>query len=290
MIFTQIIQKVVNVLFWGLLVANLASAAPNEPANFDHRLQKLERLLDSQTLMQMLSRIEQLQQQVQVLQGEVEQQTHTVGELKRRQRDLYMDLDKRINQVIKPQSTPPPGTPNEQVPPITQHLSGGDQNGLVIQSQSSDQNISNCVNGQCVTANTPESSQDMILERQQAYDRALSLLKKKQYKKAIGAFESFLVKYPNGDFSDNAQYWLGEGSYVLQDYGVAIERFKLILTKYPQSSKVPDAMLKIGFVYYELKDYKNAKMMLTQTSEKFAGTSVARMAHARLLKIRKENH
>ncbi|MEE8055974.1 MAG: YbgF trimerization domain-containing protein, partial [Gammaproteobacteria bacterium] len=69
------------------------------PSNVDQRLNKVERLLESQGLLDMLSQLESLQKEMQRLRGEIEVQTHTLEQIKQRQRDLYVDLDKRLQRT-----------------------------------------------------------------------------------------------------------------------------------------------------------------------------------------------
>ena len=50
------------------------------------------------------------------------------------------------------------------------------------------------------------------------YDAAFDLIKSKDFDKASQAFNAFLRKYPNSQYSGNAQYWLGEDVYKRQGY------------------------------------------------------------------------
>ena len=85
------------------MAAGTAQAAPLAPAaaptpqlSAEQRLARLERMLDNQGLVDLLVRLESLQAEVQRLRGEVEVQTHTIAELKKRQRELYLDIDRRL--------------------------------------------------------------------------------------------------------------------------------------------------------------------------------------------------
>ena len=112
-------------------------------------------------------------------------------------------------------------------------------------------------------------------------------MKQGLYDRAIKAFRTFLVKYPDSGLADNAQYWIAEGNYVLRNYKLALEEFTKVMN-YPQSSKAPDALLKIGYVHYELGAYDKARKTLGEVQSRYPGTSVAKLAAVRLDKMKKE--
>ena len=59
----------------------------------------MEQLLNSQGLVDLLLKVESLQTELQRLQGQNEEQLHALQELKQRQRDLYIDIDRRLLQL-----------------------------------------------------------------------------------------------------------------------------------------------------------------------------------------------
>lgn len=83
------------------LVCVLVCAMPSAHAADDQavllaRLTKLERQIDSTGLVELLRQLESLQEQVRALQGEIENQAHTIEQLRKVQRDTYADLDQRL--------------------------------------------------------------------------------------------------------------------------------------------------------------------------------------------------
>ena len=59
-------------------------------------MDRLERLLSSSALMDLLGGVQSLQTEIRELRGEVERQSHAVDQLKQRQRELYLDIDRRL--------------------------------------------------------------------------------------------------------------------------------------------------------------------------------------------------
>ncbi|HET9679630.1 MAG TPA: tol-pal system protein YbgF [Gammaproteobacteria bacterium] len=62
----------------------------------ENKLARIERLTQNDSLLRLASQIEQLQQEVRELRGEVERLSHAVSGIQSRQRDLYLDIDRRL--------------------------------------------------------------------------------------------------------------------------------------------------------------------------------------------------
>ena len=123
-----------------------------------------------------------------------------------------------------------------------------------------------------------------------AYDQGFQSLKDLKYADAAEQFSAFVVQYPNSDYADNAQYWLGESYYVTRNYDIALEAFQALLSNYPDSPKVPDGLLKIGYTHYELKQWDQARAALVQVQEQYPDTTLARLAGSRLRSMKLEGH
>jgi tol-pal system protein YbgF len=115
-----------------------------------------------------------------------------------------------------------------------------------------------------------------------AYRDAFSLLKAGQYDESIAAFSGFLNRFPNSQYADNAQYWLAETYYVKRDYESALIEYQKLIELYPASKKQSHAMLKIGYSYYELGQYDQARAVLEDLRNRYAGSTAARLAEERI--------
>jgi tol-pal system protein YbgF len=231
------------------------------------RIARLE--AQNQGLLEMLQTIEQLQTELRQLRGDVEYQTNELDGVRKRQRELYLDIDRRLND-LQLQSAGPAGSPPA---PGDQPVTG----------------TGTLPTEGATAAGATAGSQDADQERNE-YKEAFEILREGRYPQAIEAFTRFLQKYPNGGYADNAQYWLGEANYVSRNFEQALVEFNKVLEQYPQSSKIPDARLKLGYTYYELQQWDKARQMLNETVNKHAGTSVAPLAEKRLLRMTQEGH
>ena len=62
------------------------------------RLQRIEKALDGRGLVDLSQRVENLQQEVQELRGQLEEQNYALEQLRQSQRDTYLDLERRMAQ------------------------------------------------------------------------------------------------------------------------------------------------------------------------------------------------
>ena len=117
---------------------------------------------------------------------------------------------------------------------------------------------------------------------QAEYEQAFKLLKQSLYDQAIRAFSEFLLRHPQGDFSDNAQYWLGEAYYVTRDFEHALEEYDRLVSNFPNSQKLTHALLKGAFALQELGRTEEARQRLARLIDQYPGTTAARLAEDRL--------
>jgi tol-pal system protein YbgF len=122
----------------------------------------------------------------------------------------------------------------------------------------------------------------------EAYQAAFNLLQQGRYPESIQAFKEFLVEFSGGDYEDNAQYWLGEASYVSRDYTTALSEFTKVIEGYPDSSKVAGALLKSGYIHYEQRAWDQARTLFERVKQQYPGTAEARLADKRLERMNKE--
>lgn len=259
----QRLQRAVAVLLLST-ATSLVSAAQGE--DLEARVNRIE----SQTLVELLTRIDRLQDEVQQMRGHLEEQAHDIEGMQQRQKDMYMELDNRLRKLEQGGATaaPPANGDAGAAPPA-----GGDENAPAPADTGTDAG--------------PAAGAD---NEQASYQQAFDLLKNAQYPKAIQGFHGFLSRYPDSSLANNAQYWLGEANYVLRDYKTSLVEFRKLIDVYPHSSKIPDAVLKIGFIHYAQGNWDKARGTLNQVKARYPGTSAARLADERLRKMKQEGH
>lgn len=246
----------------------------------EQRIQRLERILESQGLVDMLVRIENMQSELQILRGEIELHTHQLEEIKQRQRDLYVDIDRRLLRLERnaPQAptasapvtaAPAPATPAGTAP-------AAPASGPIVKPP-----VSTPVNS------APETKPAAnFADEQKAYQQAFDLLRELRYDQAVVAFRNFIKQFPQGRYAHIAQYWIGEANYAQHKFKQSIIDYQTLIDSYPNSPKLAEAMLKIGYSEYELKNYQKAQTMLQQLLKNYPGTTEAGQAENLIQKIR----
>jgi tol-pal system protein YbgF len=237
----------------GSLVLAGCAVSPEEDPMFirlndlDQRVQRIERVLTNNSLLELAQRIDALQADVRSMRGEVELLQNQSEGGKAQSRSLYGDLEKRLAAL-------------ETLGGVGAQGAGGAGSPLPVQ---------------------PSGAAAMAGE-QAGYDAAFNALKGADYPKAITNFRGFLAAYPASPLASNAQYWLGEAYYVTREYNEAITAFRKVTTDWPDSRKAPDALVKIGFTQAALGREAEARATLSEVTRRFPGTDAAALASDRL--------
>lgn len=238
-----------------------SSVAFADEAALEQRISRLERTLESQPLVEMLRRLETLQQDVQQMRGEMEQLNYSIEGIKKRQRDLYLDIDQRLTALE-----------------ASETVVNSVKNGV-------SENASDVSSGGGSTTATTDDRKELS-----EYQNAFEILRARRYDDAMIAFKSYIESYPNGKYTANAKYWLGEANYVTRRFPVAIEELNKVLKEHPESNKVQDALLKIGFSYYELKQWPEARANLQRLVNTYPDSTAAKLARKRLDQMDADGH
>jgi len=245
-----------------------------DDAALTQRVERLERIIQGQGLVSLLSRVDQLQSEVQRLNGENEALTYKLEQMQRRQRELYIDLDERI------QAQTAAAAPTAPVPVVDHSTS------TAVPAPATPSTTSPAPTTPVVTGTTPAA----VENGEAAYQSALQTLRSGQYEQAVTAFEQFPKQYPQSSFLPNAYYWKGEAHLVLANYENAIASFQTVIDQYPESRKMPDAMLKKGFAQFSVGKVDESKATLTKVIQQYPTTSAARLAKVKLERIKQSSN
>lgn len=232
-----------------LLLAACATTPEVDPMQqrvdaIDANVARIDRTVSSQSL-QMSQRIDAQQQELRTLRGRIEELQNENAQLKKQQRDLYADLDKRLSSV----------TAGAATVGATAAVGAG--------------------------AAVAATGADELTQ----YNRALEQLRARDYAAAVESFRSLAASYPNGQMADNTQYWLGEAYYVTSEFDHAAAAFQKVLTSWPNSRKAPDALLKLGYTQIEQNKVAQARTTLQQVVARYPDSEAAKLATERLARL-----
>jgi tol-pal system protein YbgF len=218
----------------------------------ERRMEAIERVVRNQSLVNLTQQVSSLERIDAEVQGRIEELQHNSETTADRQRQLYTDLDARIQELEAA---------------VQASTARGVMDGGTLSP------------GQLPVPGGSDRDN---------YQAAFELLKEQRYEPAAMAFQQFLVTFPDSELADNAQYWLAESHYVTQMFDEALAEFDVVISSFPRSRKVPDALLKMGYCNYELKDWAAAREALARVQTEYPETTAARLAGQRLARMDEE--
>ena len=204
---------------------------------------------ESRRLGELFYELQLLQQEVRELRGLVEEQNHQIKRMARDQQEQYIDLDRRISGLRSAPSAPASAPGSAPAPPG-------------------------------VAATAASGSE------REAYTSAFNLMKEQQFDASTVAFNRLVVDYPNGQYTPNAFYWLGELYLAKTQFEQARQAFAQVTNLYPTHQKVPDALYKLGVVYHRLGDTQRSLEFLDRVRMEHPQSSAAGLARTYAAELR----
>lgn len=200
---------------------------------------------------QLYNQLQQVKQQMRDMQGQLEVQAH----------EMQLLQQKMHTQVAMPSAA------NAQT----------SQTGASAKTSQATVSTSNAASKAVDSTQTKQE-----LAEQAQYEQAYQLLVNKQYQQATSGMQSYLQKYPKGEYAANAHYWLGELNLISGNSNSALSEFKIVVNSFNQSNKVADAMLKVGYIYYLDQQYKSSATELEKLVKSYPDSSSAKLAQQKL--------
>ena len=190
-----------------------------------------------------------LQQEVMQLRGQVEQLQYQLERQKSVQDDRYLELDARLQQIMQANTMP----------------------GEILPAENVDRE-------------TPTDMVDQNMGEQELYETTQLLIRNRQYDLAIRQLESLIARFPDGEYTANAYYWLGQvyAAKADPDFEKARQALAQVISYFPEHGKVPDAAYALGKVYHTLGDCERATDLLQQVVDQYPGKSAAKLAETYL--------
>ncbi|GAB3349058.1 tol-pal system protein YbgF [Lysobacter tyrosinilyticus] len=260
-----------------MVACAVSAPAVAQRTSLADRVAALEaRAANNQANVDLLNQLTQLRSEVQALRAQVEELQQQNQQLQSTAKAQYLDIDDRLNRLettggaaAKPAMPATPTTPaTKPAAPTTPATKPA-----AAASGPSDKGPTVYGDKGAIAQGAGERT---------AYDAAFNALKAGQYVQSAELFQNFLAQYPNGSYTPNALYWLGESYYVTQNYQLAQEQFQTLLDRYPTHDKASGALLKVGLAQYGARQLEAAERTLTEVTRRYPGTDAARTAADRL--------
>ena len=262
------------------------------------RIEELERRLGASALLDLVGRVDRLAKEIQVLRDRTEIDAHTLEGLRRRQQDLYAELDRLAQRIGGPASEAAAARAGASGPPAEMGAGSATAAGAAPGPREREESSAATAperepfgaagSGDEDPGTAPEPEGEPALdpvEEQERYQLAFDLLSEGRFENAATAFTEFLAAFPESRYRDNARFWKGECLYALRRFEPALHEFRKLVEDHPDSSRVPGARLKIGFILHELGRSEEAAEELRALMEAAPDTSEAKLARDRLERL-----
>lgn len=212
---------------------------------------------------QLYQQVQQLQQEVRDLRGQLEVQANIIERMKQDARSRYLDLDQRITDLKnRPQpevaNTTPSTTPTATTTTTTTTINAATATNTTTATPTTE----------ATTATTPPVVNPDDDKR--AYFAAYQTFKTGGPNKAINPMRNFIKTYPQSTFIPSAYYWLGEFYLAASpaDVNNAKKSFRIVVDNYADAPKAASAMLKLAsFADVDGKTQDAVKLMLRIVKE-----------------------
>lgn len=277
------------------------------------RLRVLESKVDNLSQANLTARIEELQQTIAELRGQLEKQSHDLEQLTANQKSNSQDVNSRVVQSsatpaaaeastdaaapVAAESSPKPTNANI---PLSERIKASSLGNVKTSSKSTSLETNQTPSVTKPSAAVPpaekvanvssQTSNPTAVGEQGLYQQAFSLLKSKQYDRALTQFKEYITKYPKGNYAVNAHFWMGEINYLQGKHSAAKKSFETVVKNYPKDKKIPDAMLKLAVIATDTGHKSQAEEMLGQIQKQYPGTTAAKLAMIRSQELRLSAH
>lgn len=197
--------------------------------------------------LELATQIMGLREEISRLRGQIETLSYENEQAKKRQQDLYLDLDSRLRRL--------------------EPMSAGGAAGASAPEGAS---------------GAPASKAADPAVESKEYEAALNLFKASRYKEAASAFDGFVREHPDSDLAPSAQFWLGNAWYAQRDCKKAIDAQLVVTSRWPSAAKAPDAMIAIANCQRDWGNAQAAKRTLENLVSKYPDSAAAGQARQRL--------
>ena len=210
-----------------------------------------------ESLEMLLEKLNKLEEEIANLSNNLDQNTYELQRIEDANQLRYMDLDKRIHQLE-----------------TLILLSNEDDNQDQIASGDIDENpLSDLI------AND-ESEEEFLL-----WSNSLKLIENSRYSEAAENLRLLILSFPQGEYSIEAYFYLGDIYFQQQMYQDSIETFNSLLINFPDNNRTPETIFKLGLNFLRLEDEIAAISNFNNVIQNYPESSAAILSKEELVKL-----
>jgi tol-pal system protein YbgF len=209
--------------------------------------------------------MQNLREEVRMLRGIVEELSYELQQVKQRQLDDYLDIDRRLGLKNRAFSSNDAGI-SDNILDSSASLNGEESASQSLEINNSSLEITN-------TSSTNQLNEYELAVKADYQSASNKLLKQRDIEAATNALKEHLEKFPVSPFTANAHYWLGEIYLLKGKVELARQAFSIIVDQFPQHPKAMDSNFKLGKIYFQLGERQKAKVLLDAAAASSGGVA-----------------
>ncbi len=272
------------------------------------------------TMIEVFQRLDNLEKKTRELVGENEVLKHQLDNLKKTQKEGFLNVDERVDALREQIKTAKAQAQNkDKIKDKTTDKPSAAEKPATSKNEASDNKANNKKDTETVKPTQTASTKPQPLETKKVSEnskttaskqpektnskiRAPSKYEKETYQAAFAkmkksptaatqAFKEYIKMQPNSPLAANAQYWIAEIMYSHNNYKGAIQEFIKVLQKYKYSDKAPDAAIKLGYSFVALKNWNYARRTFEDVLKYFPkNQNAVNLAKKQLEKLTASGH
>ena len=205
----------------------------------------------------LLDKLNKLEEEIANLSNNIDQNTYELQRIEDANQLRYMDLDKRIHQLE-----------------TLILLSNEDDNQEQIVSSDLDENP---LYGLIAS---DESEEEFLL-----WSNSLKLIENSRYSEAAENLRLLILSFPQGEYTNEAYFYLGDIYFQQQMYQDSIETFNSLLNNFPENNRTPESIFKLGLNFLRLEDELAAISNFNNVIQNYPESSAAILSKEELVKL-----
>lgn len=207
------------------------------------RLSRLERAVHTRETVDVLARLQKMEQENAELSGRVEELQFEVRRLSKKQGLFFKEVEGKVGARA---------------------------------GQSSSQNQASSVAS--LSRQASASSLSSNTSDEDAYNNPMAALRDGRLREAKEGLLNYIRLYPKGQYAPNAHYWLGELFLKEGYFKSALQHFDEILLNHQDSHKTPDAWYKKGVTLFNSNRAKEGQEAFQKLLSTYPSSAAARLA------------
>ena len=212
---------------------------------------------DQESLEILLDKLNKLEEEIANLSNNIDQNTYELQRIEDANQLRYMDLDKRIHQLETLILLSNEDDNQEQI--VSSDLNENPLSGLIAND---------------------ESEEEFLL-----WSNSLKLIENSRYSEAAENLRLLILSFPQGEYTNEAYFYLGDIYFQQQMYQDSIETFNSLLNNFPENNRTPESIFKLGLNFLRLEDELAAISNFNNVIQNYPESSAAILSKEELVKL-----